>query len=130
MVVHVHHRIPHYLLTAWDRGHGPGLKPEDLAACFDWEEEAFRYGVSPDVSREGLVSLIEASTVELEGEEHRALHGTAGDFARWGRLGLETLRRYGRPWFVLLVRRRWKKIDAEALARYRAEQLASEARAA
>lgn len=54
--------------------------------------------------------------------------GVAGDFARWGRLGgLETLRRYGRPWFALLARRRWKKVGAEALDLYRAEQLAAKA---
>ncbi len=35
--------------------------------------------------------------------------------------GLETLRRYGRPWFSLLGRRRWGRASAEALDRYRAE---------
>ena len=39
-----------------------------------------------------------------------------GDLVRWGRLGgLETLRRYGRPWFPLLSRWRWKKIAAAQL---------------
>ena len=124
----VHHRVPRCLLKAWDRGHGPGLEPEDLAAWFGWEEEAYRYGVNPDVSRKELVVLIEGSTVEIAGDEHRAGHSAAGDFARWGRLGgLETLRRYGRPWFVLLAHRRWKKVGAEALDLYRAEQLAVKA---
>ena len=96
MAAHVHHRVPRCLLKEWDRGHGPGLEPEDLAGWFDWEEEAFRYGVNPDVSREELAVLIEGSTVELESDVHRAGHSAAGDFARWGRLGgLETLRRYG-----------------------------------
>lgn len=50
----------------------------------------------------------------------------AGNFVRWGRLGgLETFRRYGRPWFALLGRRRWGRVGAEALAGYRAEQLAA-----
>ena len=85
----------------------------------------------PDVSRDGVAVLIEAFKVEFEGEEHRAGHSAAGDFAGWGRLGgLETLRRYGRPWFSLLARRRWKKIGAEVLDRYRAEQLAAKAGAA
>ena len=128
MVAHVHHRIPRRLLKVYDRGHGPGLEPEDLQAWFEWEEEAFRYGVNPDVSREELAALIEGSTVEIVGDEHRAVHSTAGDFARWGRFGgLETLRCYGRPWFALLARRRWKKIDAGTLAAYRAEQLAVKA---
>jgi hypothetical protein len=128
MAAHVHHRVPRCLLKAWDRGPGPGLDPEDLAAWFDWEEEAFRYGVNPDVSRDELAVLIKGSTVEIAGEVHRAGHSAVGDFARWGRLGgLETLRRYGRPWFSLLARRRWKKIGAEALDRYRVEQLAAKA---
>jgi hypothetical protein len=122
MVAHVHHRIPRRLLKVWDQGHGPGLKPEDLQAWFEWQEEAFRYGVDPDVSRKKLAALIEGSTVEIVDDEHRAVHSAAGDFVRWGRLGgLETLRRYGRPWFSLLGRRRWGRVSAEALDLYRAE---------
>ncbi len=127
----VHHRVPRCLLKAWDRGHGPGLDSGDLAAWFEWEEEAYRYGVNLDVSRKDLVALIEGSIVEIAGDEHRAGHSAAGDFARWGRLGgIETLRRYGRPWFALLARRRWKKVGAEALDLYQAEQLAAKAGAA
>ena len=112
----VHHRVPRCLLKVYDRGHGPGLEPEDLQAWFEWEEEAIRYRVNPDISREELSALIESSTVELEGKAHRASHSAAGDFVRWGRLGgLETLRRYGRPWFSLLGLRRWKKITAAQL---------------
>ncbi len=122
MVAHIHHRIPRSLLKVYDRGHGPGLEPEDLADWFEWEEEAFRYGVNPDVTRGELIYLIEGSTVEIVGDEHRAVHSAVGDFTRWGRLGgLETLRRYGRPWFVLLGRRRWGRISADALTDYRAE---------
>ncbi len=117
----LHHRVPRCLLKVHDRGHGPGLEPEDLQAWFDWEQEAFRYGVDPDVSREDLAALIEGSTVEIAGKEHRASHSAAGDFARWGRLGgLETLQRYGRPWFSLLGRRRWGRVSPEALDHYRA----------
>ena len=117
----IHHRIPRCLLKAYDRGHGPGLESEDLQTWFDWEEEAFRYRVNPDISREELAALIEASTVELEGKEHRTSHSAAGDFVRWGRLGgLETFRRYGRPWFSLLGRKRWGHVSVEALDHYRA----------
>lgn len=112
----LHHRIPRCLLKVYDRGHGPGLEPEDLQAWFEWEEEAYRYGVDPDISCEELAALIEGSTVELEGKEHRVSHSAAGDFVRWGRLGgLETLRRYGCSWFALLARRRWQKITAAQL---------------
>ena len=104
----IHHRVPRCLLKVYDRGHGPGLEPEDLQAWLDWQEEAFRYELAPDISREELAALIDGSKVDLEGKEHRASHSVAGDFVRWGRLGgLETLRRYGRLWFSLLGRRRW-----------------------
>ena len=112
----VHHRVPRCLLKVYDRGHGPGLEPEDLQAWFDWEEEAFRCGVDPDISHEQLAELIEGSTVEIEGKEHRASHSAAGDFVRWGRLGgLKTLALYGPGWFAFLARRRWQKITAAQL---------------
>jgi len=130
MVAHVHHRTPRSLLKVYDPGHGTGLEPEDLAAYFEWEEEAFRFGVPPDISRDELVRLIKGSTVEIAEDEHKASHSAAGDFVRWGRLGgLKTLERYGRPWFALLGRRRWGRIDAGALDRYRA-QLAAKTGAA
>jgi hypothetical protein len=112
----IHHCIPRRLLKVWDGGHGSSLEPEDLAAWIKWEEEAYRYGVDPDVSREVLATLIKGSTVELGVEEHRAAHSEAGDFARWGRLGgLKTFGLYGPGWFVLLARRRWQKISAVQL---------------
>jgi hypothetical protein len=95
--------------------HGPGLKPEDLAAWCYWQEEAHRYGVDPDVSRDELAALIEGSTVEILREEHR--DGHAGDFVRWGRRGGHaTARRYGTAWMALLARRRWGRITAELLS--------------
>ncbi len=122
MVAHVHHRVPRCLLKVWDRGHGPGLEPEDLAAWFEWEEEAYRYWVNPEIGREDLAALIGGSSVEIAGVEPRAGHSAADDSARWGRLGgLETLRRYGQPWFALLARRRWKNVGVEAFAHYREE---------
>jgi hypothetical protein len=122
MVTHLHHRIPRSLLKIYDRAHGPGLEPADLADWFEWEEEAFRYVVDPDISREKLVYRIEDSTVEIADDDHRAVHSAVGDFTRWGRLGgIATLRRYGRPWFVLLGRRRWGRISADALTHYQTE---------
>jgi hypothetical protein len=113
---HIQHRIPRSLLKAFDRGHGPGLEPAELAAWIAWEEEAHCYGVDPDISRELLAELIKGSTVGLEAREHRAAHSEAGDFARWSRLGgLKTFGLYGPGWFVLLARRRWEKIFAAQL---------------
>ena len=73
----VHHEIPRCVLATWDRGHGPGLEPEDLAAWCHWQEEAHRYGVDPNVSRDELAALIEGSTVETPREEHRDGHAGA-----------------------------------------------------
>ena len=53
--VEVHHRVPRCLLKIHERAQGPGLEPENLQAWFDWEEEAFRHGVDPDLSREELI---------------------------------------------------------------------------
>ena len=113
----VHHRVPRCLLGFYDRFVAGELDGEGFQAWFDWEEEAFRYGVDPDVSREELEALIEASTLPVSATMHLSGHSGAGDFARWGRRGgLRTLTLYGRDWFALLARRRWKKITAEQLA--------------
>ena len=126
----VHHLVPRCLLKTFDRAQGTELEPEDLQAWFDWEEEAHRYEIDPDLSREELAEVIESSAVELAGDEHRAGHSEAGDFARWGQLGgFQTLGRYGRPWFALLARRRWEKVGVEVLAAYR-EELAAKSEAA
>jgi len=123
----VHHRVPRCLLGFFDRAASGDLDGPGLQTWFDWEEEAFRYGVDPDVSREELVGLIDSSAAPIPAADHRAGHSQSGDFARWGRLGgLQTLRRYGRPWFVLLGRRRWGRVGSEALSKYRAEIKAQE----
>lgn len=112
----VHHRVPRCLLGFFDRAASGELNGAGLQAWFDWEEEAFRYGVDPDVSREDLVVLIDSSAAPTPAAEHRTGHSQAGDFVRWGRRGgLSTLALYGRGWFVLLARRRWEKITAAQL---------------
>lgn len=112
----VHHGVPRCLLKLRDRADAhPELDGEGLQRWLDYEFEALRWGVDPDVSREDLASLVEGSTMELDPYEHRERH--AEDFSRWGRRGgLATVRRYGTAWFSLLARRRWGKIDAEVLA--------------
>jgi hypothetical protein len=113
----VHHRVARCVLRLRDRADGCAdpLSAEGLALWMDYELEALRFGVDPDVSREELAALIEGSTVEIPREEHR--DGHASDFARWGRRGgLATARRYGTAWFTLLARRRWERITAEAVA--------------
>jgi hypothetical protein len=113
----VHHCIPRCLLGFYDRFAAADLDGEGLQAWFEWEEEAFRYGVDPDVSREELELLIGASTSPVPRAAHCSGHSKGGDFARWGRRGgLRTLALYGRGWFVLLASRRWEKITAEQLA--------------
>jgi hypothetical protein len=119
----IHHTIPRYLLRLRDKrdkADDAALDGEGIEAWLDYEHEAMRYGVDPDVGSEELAALIDASTVELGREEHRAHHNTAGDFVRWGsRGGRATLERYGRAWFALLALRRWGKIAPAELARAR-----------
>ncbi len=111
----VHHRVPRCLLGFFDRAASGELDAAGLQAWFDWEGEAFRYGVDPDISREELAALVDASTVEMPARDHRHTH--AEDFRRWGRRGgRRTLALYGAPWFAALAARRWNRISAEALS--------------
>jgi len=115
----IHHSVPRCLLGFFDRASEGDLDPDGLQAWFEWEKEAFRYGVDPDISREELELLIEASTSPVPAAAHRSGHSRGGDFARWGRRGgLRTLALYGRGWFVLLASRRWEKITPEQLAEF------------
>jgi hypothetical protein len=110
----VHHRVARCVLGLRERADACAdpLSAEGLALWMDYELEALRFGVDPDMFREELAALIEGSTVEIAREEHR--NGHASDFARWGRRGgLVTVRRYGTAWFALLARRRWERITAE-----------------
>jgi hypothetical protein len=113
----VHHRVARCVLGLRDRADACAdpLSAEGLALWMDYELEAVRCGVDPDISRDELAALIEGSTVEIVREEHR--NGHASDFPRWGRRGgLVTVRRYGTAWFGLLARRRWERISAEELS--------------
>src|SRR5215218_1877301 len=84
------------------------------------DAEAERWGVDPPLSREDLEAAVEGSARELPAADHRRLHRDAGDFVRWGRRGgLRTLALYGRPYFALLARLRWGRVEVEALVSYR-----------
>ena len=110
----VHHRAPRCLLRLFD------LAAEGLAGWSEFDAEAERWGVDPRISREDLAAMVEGSTCEIPTDAHRRLHQDAGDFVRWGRRGgLRTLARYGRPYFSLLARVRWGRLEIEALAGYR-----------
>jgi hypothetical protein len=111
----VHHGVPRCLLRLFDAA---------AAGLADWSEfdaEAERWGVEVrGLSREGLTALIESSTLEIPTTEHLRLHQEASDFVRWGRRGgLRTLALYGRPYFSLLARFRWGRIQLEALIEHR-----------
>jgi hypothetical protein len=118
----VHHRVPQCLLRLHDQARAPGdLTAEALAAWFEWEMEAMRYGVDPDIDRDELAGMIDASTVEIARDEHRCGH--EGDFVRWGRRGgCRTRQRHGRVWFALISRQRWGRIDGDDLALLRASR--------
>lgn len=115
-----HHRVPRCLLGLYGAAHSGGLDPAGLAAWMDWEHEAYRWGIDPSLAREKLAALVASSTTEIPTADHRQLHSDAGDFARWGRRGGRcTFARYGRPYFSLLARFRWGRVEVEALVRYR-----------
>jgi hypothetical protein len=117
--VEVHHGAPSCLLRLFDAT-ATGLtdRPE-------FDAEAERWGVEArGLSREDLSVLIESSTREIPTTEHRRLHHEASDFVRWGRRGgRRTLALYGRPYFSLLARFRWGRIEVEALIEHRAGSL-------
>jgi hypothetical protein len=107
----IHHSVPRCLLRLRDRAEAAPLEGEGIELWVEFEYEAARYGVDPEMSRDDLAALIDASCVLMERAEHRATHES--DFIRCGRRGgLETLRRYGRGWYVLLGRRRHGRITA------------------
>ena len=112
--VHVHHGVARCLLSLYEAA------AEGLLEWAEFDREAGRWGVDPRIAREDLEAVIEGYARELPATEHRRLHRDAGDFARWGRRGgLKTLALYGRPYFALLARLRWGRVELEALVSYR-----------
>ncbi len=112
----LHHQTPRCLLRLYD------LAGMGEIHWSEFDAEAERWGVDIRITREQLQALVENSTTEIPAAEHRRLHQDAGDFVRWGRRGGRcTLARYGRPYFSLLARFRWGRVELEALIRHRAE---------
>ena len=66
----VHHTVPRCLLSLRDRADAhPEFDGEGIQLWLDYELEALLYGIDPDISRDDLAGLIEASTVQLPREE-------------------------------------------------------------
>lgn len=120
----VHHRAPRCLLRLFDAA------AEGLSDWSEFDAEAERWGIEArGLSREDLAALVEGSTCEIPTAEHRGLHREAGDFVRWGRRGgRRTLALYGRPYFSLLARFRWGRVEVEALIEHRAGNCRAEAK--
>jgi hypothetical protein len=118
--VDVHYGVPRCLLGLFD-----AAAAEGLADRSEFDAEAARWGIEVRrLSREGLAKLIEGSTLEIPTPEQRRLHREEGDFVRWGRRGgLRTLAQYGPPYFSLLARFRWGRVELEALIEHRAGSL-------
>jgi hypothetical protein len=120
----VHHGAPRCLLGLFDAA------VAGLADCSEFDAEAERWGIEVrGLSREELTALIAGSTREIPTTEHRTLHQETSDFVRWGRRGgRRTLALNGRPYFSLLARLRWVRIEVEALIEHRARSLRGEGR--
>jgi hypothetical protein len=113
--VEPHHRVPRCLLTLREKADAGALDGAGFQAWLEYEHEALRWGVDPDVSRPELAALIAASLEAIPYEDHRGIHRT--DFARWGRRGgVATLERYRAAWFVALAKRRHGRITRSQLA--------------
>ncbi len=113
MTLDLHHAVPRCTLRLLELAEGG-----DVLARVEFEDEATRWGLDVTISREALAELVEASTVVLDREKHRLIHGS--DFARWGRRGgRETVRRYGSSWMALIALKRWGKVSADDLDRAR-----------
>ncbi|CAA9419202.1 hypothetical protein AVDCRST_MAG82-1309 [uncultured Rubrobacteraceae bacterium] len=111
---HVHHGAARSLLSLYDQA------AEGFGPWSDFDAEAERWGVDYRVTRDELAAMVDGSVCELPAAEHLRLHWDAGDFARWGRRGgLRTLALYGRPYFSLLARFRWSRVEVEAQVGYR-----------
>jgi hypothetical protein len=114
----LHHVAPRCLLTLHEEATSGELSGAGIEAWLTWEEEASRWSVPVEISREDLEEMVERSTVILERERHRLIHES--DFTRWGRRGgLRTLQLYGTSWYSALALKRWGRISAEELERAR-----------
>jgi hypothetical protein len=112
--VELHHRVPRCRLTLREKADVGALDGAGFQAWLEYEHEALRWGVDPDVSREDLAALVDASLEAIPYDNHRGIH--RADFARWGRRGgVATLERYGRAWFVALGLRRHGRITRSQL---------------
>jgi hypothetical protein len=83
--VELHHRVPRCLLTLREKADAAALDGTGFQAWLDYEHEAIRWGVDPDVSRAELAALVDSSLEAIPYEDHRGIHRV--DFARWGRRG-------------------------------------------
>ena len=69
--VEVHHEIPGCLLRLRDRAEAhTEIDGEGIQAWLDYELEALRSGVDPDVGRNELAAMIEGSTGALSRDDH------------------------------------------------------------
>jgi hypothetical protein len=112
----IHHGAPRCLLGLFDAA------ATGLTDGSEFDAEAERWGIEVrELSREDLTVWIEISTFAIPSTEHRRLHQEASEFVRWGRRGDQrTLALYGRPYFSLLARFRWGRVQLEALVEHRA----------
>ena len=71
------------------------------------------------VSRIELAAMVEGSVRELPAADHRQLHRKLATSRGGGARGPSDARAYGRPYFSMLARFRWGRVEVEALIGYR-----------
>lgn len=76
----VHHRVPRCLLWLRDRADATPFDGSGIELVLEYEHEARRWGMDPEIGREELAAVIEASAVRVTRDEHRSGH--AEDFRR------------------------------------------------
>jgi hypothetical protein len=68
----IHHTIPHCLLRLREKAESAALDGEGIEAWLEYEAEAMRYGVDPEISREVLARTLSALAAAETKEERQA----------------------------------------------------------
>jgi hypothetical protein len=85
--VELHHRVPRCLLKLRERADASALDGAGLQAWLDYETEALRWGVDPDMSRQELAALIVRTTAAFTARTSPGGVGAAA-WRRWSAMAV------------------------------------------